>query len=680
VAERINQVDVYHGVKVADPYRWLEDLDSPKTQAWIKAQRAYTDSWFQAAPGRAQAMERVKRLWNFDRTPLRQNDGSRAGIAVRDRRIFFLRQTGLENQPVLYVRDTPESQARVLLDVNTLAADGTAALSTWAPSPDGRWLAYGIARAGSDWQVWRIREVASGKDLADQLDWIKFSSPSWSADSRGFYYARYPKPEGNAMTVLNENHKLYHHRIETAQAEDRLVYERPDHKDWLFTPHATEDGRYLVIKVEKGTLTHNLLFYQDLKARDGKTHELISEFFAEQIFLGNRGDRFYVQTTYNAPMGRVVAVDLKNPERSNWREIAPAADYRLDQSTLDGSWLVLKYLKDATGLARVRPLDGGPGDDVPLPANSTITLGENSRRYFSVVSFTSPETIYDCGAGGTACKPFLNSKLPFDPSIYEARQVFYTSKDGTRIPMFLVHRKGLRQDGSHPTLLYGYGGFDISITPDFTPRFLGFLEMGGVLAVANLRGGGEYGEAWHNAGMKHNKQNVFDDFIAAAEWLIANRYTSKSKLAIEGRSNGGLLVGAVLNQRPDLFAAAVPWVGVMDMLRFHKFTIGAAWVSDYGSPDNPEDFRAIYRYSPLHNIREGASYPATLILTADHDDRVVPAHSFKYAAALQRAQGGPAPVLIRIGASAGHGSGKPTSMRIAEDADVLTFLARTLGM
>jgi dienelactone hydrolase len=360
--------------------------------------------------------------------------------------------------------------------------------------------------------------------------------------------------------------------------------------------------------------------------------------------------------------------------------VAPQANERLQQSTLDGSWLVLQYLKDATGLARVRPLDGRPGYDVPLPGNSTVAIAENSRRYFSVVSFTSPQTIYDCGPEGNQCRPLLDAKPPFDPSLYTARQVFYPSKDGTRIPMFLVHRKNLLPDGSHPALLYGYGGFDIAVTPDFNPRFLGFLEMGGVLAVANLRGGGEYGEAWHNAGTKHNKQNVFDDFIAAAEWLIANRYTSAARLAVEGRSNGGLLVGAVLNQRPELFAAAVPWVGVMDMLRFHKFTIGAAWVSDYGSPDDPVDFRAIYKFSPLHNIREGASYPATLILTADHDDRVVPSHSYKYAAALQRAQRGDAPVLIRIGASAGHGSGKPTSMRIEEDADVLTFLAARLGM
>ncbi len=678
--ERVGQIDDYHGVKVADPYRWLEQLDSPKTKAWVEAQRAYANSWFSAAPGRDRARERMKQLWNFDRTPLYQGSGAFAGIVVRGQRQFLLRQAGLQNQPVLLVRDKPDAALRVLLDVNTLAADGTAALSTWAPSPDGRWLAYGVARAGSDWQTWRVRDVESGRDLPDLLEWIKFSSPAWSADSRGFYYARFEKPPGDTLTAANEYHKLYHHRLETAQAEDRLIYERPDHKDWLFTPAVSLDGRYLVITVEKGTLTHTLLLYQDLKAARGKTQELIPDFYAKQDFLGSRGDVFYVRTTHNAPKGRVVAIDLRKPAREAWKEVVPQAEYTLDNSTLDGSWLVLQYLKDATGLAKVRSLDGRAEYQAPLPSNSTVTLGENSRRYFSVRSFTAPETVYDCGAEGKTCKPLISPALPFDPSVYQARQVFYTSKDGARIPMFLVHRKGIRADGSHPALLYGYGGFDISITPDFTPRFLGFLEMGGILAVANLRGGGEYGEEWHNAGRKQNKQNVFDDFIAAAEWLISNRYTSAARLAIEGRSNGGLLVGAVLNQRPDLFAAAVPWVGVMDMLRFHKFTIGGAWVSDYGSPDNPEDFRTLYKYSPLHNIREGGRYPATLVVTADHDDRVVPGHSFKYAAALQRAQAGTAPVLIRIGASAGHGAGKPTSMRIDEDADVLAFLARALGM
>jgi prolyl oligopeptidase len=373
-------------------------------------------------------------------------------------------------------------------------------------------------------------------------------------------------------------------------------------------------------------------------------------------------------------------VDLANPDRQTWRQLVPQTEHALEGAELEGGSLVLLYLRHATGLVRVVSLDGRDSRELQLPANSSVKLAPKSRRYFSAASFTQPEVIYDCGADGTTCKPLLEPALPFDANAFESRQVFYTSKDGTRVPMFLIHRRGLERSGNNPTLLYGYGGFNVSITPSFSPRFLGFLEMGGMVAVANLRGGGEYGEDWHKAGMKQSKQNVFDDFIAAAEYLIAEKYTSNKRLAIHGGSNGGLLVGAVMNQRPDLFAAAVPAVGVMDMLRFHKFTIGHAWTSDYGSPDDPEDFRILRRYSPLHNIRQGGSYPATLITTADHDDRVVPGHSFKYAAELQRAQGGSAPILIRIETSAGHGAGKPTSKRIEEDADVLTFLANTLGM
>jgi len=669
VSERIDQVDDYHGVKVADPYRWLEDLDSPKTQAWVEAQRAFTRAWFAGVPGREAAIERMRRLWNFDRTP--------PDIIVRGDRVFFLKQTGLENQPVLYVRQGG-GEPRVVLDANRLSADGTVSVPIWEPSPDGKLLVYGLAQAGSDWRTLRVREVDTGRDLADRLEWVKFTQPAWAAGGEGFYYARFPQPAGNALTAANQHHKLYFHRLGASQVEDRLIYEWPDHPDWLFNAKVTDDGRYLVITVEKGTLTHTLLFYQDLKAGDGRTHELIPEFYAAQTFLGNRGATFYVLTTDGAPRGRVVAIDLERPARDQWREVVPQSEHRLEHAVLDGDRLALQYLKDATGLVRELSLDGRVDRRIPLPEFSTITPAVNSARFFTVASFTAPQSIFECD--GSACRPWLQLRQPFDASGFQVRQVFYTSKDGTRIPMFLVHRAGIPRDGSNPTLLYGYGGFDISVTPDFTPRFLGFLEMGGVLAVANLRGGGEYGEQWHNAGRLHNKQNVFDDFIAAAEWLIAERYTSPARLAIEGRSNGGLLIGAVLNQRPDLFGAAVPWVGVMDMLRFHKFTIGAAWVSDYGSPDNPEDFRVLYRYSPLHNIRPGVSYPPTLILTADHDDRVVPAHSYKYAAALQNAQKGAAPILIRIGSSAGHGAGKPTSMRIEEDADVLTFLAQALGM
>lgn len=675
-ARRDAQVDDYHGERIADPYRWMEDADSPETRQWVQEERAYTEAWFKAAPQRAVLLNRMKALWNFERMP-RRDEG--AGYLVRGGRTFFLKQSGLQNQPVLYVQDSGRTAPRVLIDVNALAADGTTALSAWEPSYDGRYLAYGLAKAGSDWQEFRVRDVTAGKDLPDKLEWIKFSSPVWSRDGKGIYYGRYPKPEGAVLTGANTDQKLYFHRLGDPQSSDKLIYERPDHKEWLFAVDTSEDGRYLVIHVEQGTDSRHLLFYRDLSDKSGAVVELISEFYAAQRFLGSRGRRFYVQTTYNAPRGRVVAIDLDHPARTEWREVAPETGNKLEQATMDGEWLVLNYLKDATGLVHVQSVNGAGAYDVPLPANATVALSDQSRRYFLVVSFTAPETVYDCGPDGKSCRPLSPGKLPFDPSTLETKQVFYPSKDGTRVPMFLVHRKGLALNGANPALLYAYGGFDISVTPWFSPLFLGWMEMGGVLAVANLRGGGEYGEAWHQAGMKQKKQTVFDDFIAAGEWLIASGYTSPRKLAIYGGSNGGLLIGAVVNQRPDLFGAAVPAVGVMDMLRFHKFTIGAAWASEYGNPDNREDFPALRAYSPLHNIREGA-YPPTLILTADHDDRVVPAHSFKYGATLQRAQRGPAPVLIRIETAAGHGGGKPTSKRIEEGADVLTFLSQVLAV
>ena len=671
--ERLEHTDAVHGTVIADPYRWLEDLDSDRTRAWVKTQQAYTEAWFSKAPGRAQALARMQRLWNFERTPGR-------GVVERGARIFLMRQNGRQNQPVLYVRDSATATPRVLLDVNQLAVDGTVAISAWQPSPDGKWLAYGLARAGSDWQKWYVREVASGRDLTDELDWIKFSSPEWAADSSGFYYGRFRRPDGATLTGVNEGQQLWFHRLRSAQSEDRLIYERPDRKEWLFGARATSDGKYLVIQVYEGSRPESLLFYRDLKAADGRTHELISEFYAIQEFLDVRNGRFVVHTTYEAPKGRIVSIDPRDPDRQSWRQIVPESEHALEAADLAGDSLVLLYLRHATGLVRLVSLDGRISRDVPLPPNSSLKITERSRRYFGATSFTAPDVIYDCGEDARSCRPLLQPDLPFDRSTFQTKQVFFSSKDGTRVPMFIVHRKGLPLNGDNPTLLYGYGGFNAAITPAFTPLFLGFLDMGGVVAVANLRGGSEYGEAWHKAGMKQFKQNVFDDFIAAAEYLIAEKYTSNKRLAIYGRSNGGLLVGAVINQRPDLFAAAIPAVGVMDMLRFHKFTIGRAWTSDYGSPDNPEDFKVLRRYSPLHNIREGASYPATLVTTADHDDRVVPGHSFKYAATLQRAQAGKAPVLIRIETAAGHGAGKPTSKRIEEDADVLTFLANTLGM
>lgn len=675
-AERVAQVDDYHGIKVSDPYRWMEDVDSDKTRSWVQRQQAFTGAWFAKVPERAQWLDRMKRLWNFEQTPLSPAGG--AGVLVRGRRVFTLRQAGRDNQPILYVRDSEAGADRVLLDPNGLSKDGTTALSTWQPSPDGKWLAYGISQAGSDWQTWHVRSVDTGKDASDRLEWIKFSDPAWDADSSGFYYSRFAQPAGQALTGVNEIHQLWRHKLGDRQAADTKIYERPDQKDWLLVPTVTQDGRFLVITVLKGTLSQNLVFYLDLRDKQGRIRELVSEFYALQIFLGSRGNRFYLQSTWQAPKGRVIEVDLAKPDRNSWTEIVPESQNTLSAATMDGDLIPLLYLKDATGLARVHSVADGTTRDVRLPANAKVTLADRSARYFSVSSFTSPETVYHCPDLERPCVPALHIKAPFDASSLDTRQVFYRSKDGTRVPMFLVHRKDLKLDGNNPALLFGYGGFDVSVTPGFSPRFLAFAEAGGVVAIPNLRGGGEYGQAWHEAGMKDKKQNVFDDFIAAAEYLVSQKYTSPKKLAISGGSNGGLLVGACLNQRPDLFGAALPSVGVMDMLRFHKFTIGRAWTSEYGSPDNPEEFPAIYRYSPLHNIKPGARYPATLILTADHDDRVVPSHSFKYAATLQNAQSGGAPILIRIETRAGHGAGKPRSKKIEEDADVLTFLSKVL--
>jgi prolyl oligopeptidase len=677
-AERSNHVDTYHGTKVPDPYRWMEDVDSDKTRAWVKAEQAFTEEWFSKAPERAAWQKRMAALWKFEQMPL-SPDGI-AGVMARGGRIFSLRQGGNENQPVVYVQDGPNGKPRPLLDPNAMSKQGTVAISTLQPSPDGKWLAYGIAKAGSDWQTWHVRSVDTGKDSADQLEWIKFSSPAWLADSTGFYYARYDAPKGNQLTAENSGHQVWRHRLGAAQSSDIKIFERPNEKNWIIAPTVSEDGRYLALAIFQGSASKNLIYYQDLKTPNAPIRELVPEFYALQYFLGIHDGKFIVHTTWQAPKGRVVAIDPAKPDRDAWKELVAESEQTLKEASMEGHEIALNYMRDATSVVRTYSLRDSKTHEVPLPANASISLADRSTRYYSLASFVAPQTIYDCGAANGRCRPLADLKQSFDPSGLETKQVFYTSKDGTKVPMFLIHRKGLKLDGSNPVLLYGYGGFDQSMTPSFSPRFLAVAEQGGVAAVANLRGGGEYGQAWHEAGMKDKKQNVFDDFISAAEWLIAQKYTVSKKLAILGGSNGGLLVGAVMNQRPDLFGAAIPAVGVMDMLRFHKFTIGAAWAPEYGSADNPEDFPVLFRYSPLHNIKPGASYPPTLIMTADHDDRVVPSHSFKYAATLQKAQGGEAPILIRIATSAGHGAGKPKTMRSDEDADVLTFLTKTIGL
>jgi prolyl oligopeptidase len=674
-AKRGDQVDDYHGTKVTDPYRWLEDTDSAETHAWVEAEDKVTFGYLDQLPYRQAIHDRLTKLWNYERFTVPNQEGGR---------YFFQHNNGLQNQNVLFVAESLNAEPRVLLDPNTLSPDGTVALAGAAISDDGKLMAYGIATSGSDWTEWHVRDIDTAKDLSDDLKWVKFSGASWSKDNKGFFYSRYDEPKGAAMRDTNYFQKLYYHRLDTAQTEDTLIYERPDNKEMLFGGSVTDDGHYLIIEVSQGTSPKNRLYYKDLTQPDSQVVRLLDDFDARYQFVDNDGPVFWFQTDLDAPRGRLIAIDTRHPERANWKTVVPQNADKLEfANTVDNSFL-LGYLKDARTEVRVYDLKGAFLRNVDLPGIGTASGFGGKRKdketFYGFTSFISPTTVYryDPEAGKSAV--FRQPKVDFDPSRYETKQIFYNSKDGTRVPMFLTYKKGLKLDGQNPVLLYGYGGFDISLTPSFSVPNLVWLEMGGVYALATLRGGGEYGEEWHQAGMKLKKQNVFDDFIAAAEWLIANKYTSTPKLAIRGGSNGGLLVGACLTQRPDLFGATLPEVGVMDMLRFHKFTIGWAWTSDYGSSDNPEEFKALYAYSPLHNLKPGTKYPPTLIATSDHDDRVVPGHSFKFAATLQADQAGPAPVLIRIETKAGHGAGKSITKLIDETSDSWSFLAHNLDM
>jgi prolyl oligopeptidase len=671
---RSDHVDDYHGRKIADPYRWLEEPDSAETKAWVTAQNAATEAYLSEIPARAKIRERLLKLWNYVRFSV---------PTARGGRYFYQRNDGLQNQSVVYTADSLTAEPRVLLDPNTLSAEGTVALSGYEFSDDGKLMAYGLADAGSDWETWRVRDVATGKDLSDEIRWVKFSGASWKPDNRGFYYSRYDEPKaGSEFTDSNYFQKLYLHKLGTPQSEDKLVYERRDEKEWGFGGHVTEDGRYLIISVWRGTDPNNQVFYLDLADPNAKVVELIKGFHAEYSFVANDGPVFYFTTDLDAPKYRVIAIDTRSPEAR--KEIIPEAEGVLEGADFFGERIFCTYLTDAYNQVREFGLDGKLRREMKLPgigsAGGFTGLRSATETFYSFTGFTTPTIIYRYDLKTDDVTVFRQAKVDFNPDDYETKQIFYESRDGTRVPMFVTHRKGLKLDGSNPTILYGYGGFNISLTPYFAAGRLAWLEMGGVLAIPNLRGGGEYGRQWHEAGMIDRKQNVFDDFIAAAEKLIADKYTRPEKLAISGGSNGGLLVGACLVQRPDLFGAALPDVGVLDMLRFHKFTIGWAWVSEYGSADDAKQFETLLRYSPLHNLRKGTKYPAVLITTADHDDRVVPAHSFKFAAELQHANAGDAPTLIRIETSAGHGAGTPTTKQIDELADTYAFLVRTLKM
>jgi prolyl oligopeptidase len=680
VAQAVEVVDDYHGTAVADPYRWLEDVDAENTREWIEAENCVTFGYLEAIPEREVIRARLTELWDFARYGVPFKEGGR---------YFFYKNDGLQNQSVLYKQDALDAEAAVLIDPNTFSEDGTVALRTLAFSDDGEAVVYGTAASGSDWMEFHVRNVATGEDRPDHLRWIKFSGASWTHDNQGFFYARYPTPEGpDTLVSTNLNQKLYYHALGADQADDRLIYERPDQPEWGFGSRVTDDGRYLIAYVYHGTDTRNRIYYMDLvdpaqPQLGGEMVRLLDDFDASYSFVGNDGSVFYFYTDLDAPRKRLIAIDVTQPEREHWREIIPQEEDVMRFAQIVHNTFVANYLRDAHTKITLYGMDGARLRDLELPTIGSVggVSGEreDDEMFYAFTSYLYPTTIfrYDFLSGETTV--FKSPEIDFDPSGYETRQVFYESKDGTRVPMFITHREGLRLDGSNPTYLYGYGGFNVTMTPYFSISNLAWLERGGVYASAILRGGGEYGEEWHRAGMLESKQNVFDDFIAAAEYLIQEGYTSTEKLAIGGASNGGLLVGAVLNQRPELFGAALPAVGVMDMLRFHKFTIGWAWVSDYGSPDDPEMFPHLHAYSPYHNIEE-AAYPAVMITTADHDDRVVPGHSFKYAARLQAANTGQKPILIRIQTKAGHGGGKPTAMVIQEQADRWAFLIENLGM
>ncbi len=671
-------VDDFFGTKVADPYRWLEDDNSAETKAWVEAQNKVTFAYLAQIPQRTTIRERMARLWDFEKF---------SAPFKRGGRYFYSYNTGLQNQSVLYVTEDPKAKGRVLLDPNTLSKDGTVALSGASFTEDGGLMAYSVSVAGSDWQTWKVREVATGKDLADEIRWSKASGASWLKDGSGFFYSRYEAPkEGGALTGVNNNHMLYFHKLGTPQSEDALIYQRPDQPEWYLGGTVTDDGHWLVITGNKGTNPETSLFLKDLTKPGSPVEPFLDRMDASYGVVDNEGDRFFVVTNQGAPRNRLVAIRKGQAEPASWTEIIPQAKGRdvLESVSLVGNRFIATWMRDAHSAVEFYDLKGKKTGTLALPTLGTVTgfggRREDAETFYTFGSFAYPGTIYRLDLKTAKSTVFRAPTVAFKPADYEVEQIFYPSKDGTKIPMFLVHKKGIKLDGQNPTLLYGYGGFNVSLTPAFSVSRMVWLEMGGVYAMPNLRGGGEYGLEWYDAGRKAKKQNVFDDFIAAAEWLIAHKVTSTPKLAINGGSNGGLLVGACLTQRPDLFGAAVPEVGVMDMLRFHKFTLGWGWKSDYGSSETKEGFETLMKYSPLHTIKPGVKYPPTLITTGDHDDRVVPAHSHKFTATLQAAQAGPAPILTRIETSAGHGAGKPTAKVIEERADVLAFLAKNLGL
>ncbi|HOX77668.1 MAG TPA: prolyl oligopeptidase family serine peptidase [Bacteroidales bacterium] len=674
VTAKVDQTDDYFGTTVTDPYRWLEDDNSAETAEWVKAQNAVTFGYLEQIPYRQKIQDRLTKIWDYPKVTAPYKEGGR---------FYYSKNNGLQNQFVVFSKDALDGEERMVLDPNTFSEDGTVSLSTFSPSDDGKYIGYGISRGGSDWSEYFVMNAGDLTKLDDHLKWIKFSGISWYGD--GFFYSRYPEPaKGDELKGMNENSKVYYHKVGDPQEKDELVYEDPAHPNWGFSAYATEDKEVLILTTNESTKGNKLAFRR--MADKNKAFTSLVDYFQYDYYpIQHIKGVLYVMTDEGAPKYRLIAIDLNNPAKENWKVVIPEKEEVLTSISMVGNKIVATYMKDAHDVVQFFDVEGNYLYDLEMPILGSIGgfSGKmtDTFTFYTVTSFTTPATIFKYDLENNVSEEYNRSAIDFDPNLYETRQVFYTSKDGTKVPMFIVHKKGIKLDGNNPALLYGYGGFNVSLTPSFSMSRLILLENGFVFAMANLRGGGEYGEEWHQGGTKMNKQNVFDDFIAAAEYLVANKYTSPKRLAIQGGSNGGLLVGAVINQRPDLFGVALPAVGVMDMLRYHKFTIGKYWAVDYGtSEDSKEMFDYLRKYSPLHSIRNDVEYPAVLVTTADHDDRVVPAHSFKYIATLQENYLGRNPVMIRIETKAGHGGGKPTAMIIEEYADLWAFVMKNLGV
>jgi prolyl oligopeptidase len=667
MSRKDNVVDNYFGHDVADPYRWLEDDNSEETKAWVIEQNKVTDAYLAKIPFRKPIEERLTKLWDY---PKISAPSRKSGY------FFVFKNDGLQNQSVAYIKKSLDGEEKVILDPNKLSDDGTVSLSNFSVSEDGKYLAYGISRGGSDWSEFFVKEIETGKMLDDHIEWVKFSGISWYKD--GFFYSRYPKPaDGDALKGVNENSKVYYHKTGTPQSEDKLVYEDTEHPQWGFHTGVTDDNKYLIISVTEST-SGNALYVKDLSNCNKGVIKIVENFEQDYNIVDHIDGKLYVLTNDGAPKYRLIAIDPQNPAKENWVDVIPEKEGVLRSISVVGGKMFAQYMKDAHSLVEVYEPAGKYLYNVEFPILGSVSGfgGEKDHTYtfYTITSYTTPSIVYKYDIASNTSEVYQKSEVDFDADNYETKQVFYTSKDGTKVPMFITHKKGIKMDGSNPTLLYGYGGFNISLTPGFNPARLIWLEQGGVYVVANLRGGGEYGEDWHKAGTIMKKQNVFDDCIAAAEYLIENKYTNANRLALQGGSNGGLLVGAVVNQRPDLFQVGLPAVGVMDMLRYHKFTIGRYWATDYGtSEDSEEMFKYLMTYSPVHTVKENVEYPAVLVTTADHDDRVVPAHSFKYIATLQEKYQGTNPVMIRIESKAGHGAGKPTAKIIEELSDIYSF-------